>query len=355
MNLERILSEIRPVSEEWRNRAREHTAHLIMPPRALGRLHEVAERLCAIQRTLTPQVSHKGLFVMAGDHGVVEEGVSAYPQVVTGEMVRAFLRGGATINALARAVGAQVWVVDLGIVPALEPATLPGGAGFVVKKVAAGTGNIAKGPAMSREQAERAVVFGFEVVAERIRSESLELVGMGDMGIGNTTPSAAIAAALTGRSVEELVGMGTGVDAAGLSRKQRAVRRALELNRPDPQDALDVLSKVGGFEIGGIAGGFLAAACHGVPAMLDGFISTAGALIAQGLCPSVTQYLFAAHGSAEGGHRFMLEKLGEEPLLSLDMRLGEGTGAALAMSLVDAAARVMREVLTFEQAGVTEG
>ena len=265
-----ILEGIEPADRRWLERARERTAGLLMPTRALGRLHDIAERLCAIGNTLQPEIARKGVLVMAGDHGVVAEGVSAYPQEITGEMVRAFLAGGAGINVLSRQVGAEVRVVDLGIIPDLDPQQMEGGKGLWVRKVGHGTGNLARGAAMSRDQAARAILAGFDS-ASRFFRDGVQILGTGDMGIGNTTPSAAIGCVLTGASPEDMVGRGTGVDDAGLGRKRDAVARGIAQNRPDPTDALGVLATVGGFEIGGITGCVLAGAFHGRPVVIDGF------------------------------------------------------------------------------------
>ncbi len=351
MKLEHVLDEIRPADDEWMDKARARTAQLLMPSRALGRLHEISERLCAIQQSLSPTIARKVILVMAADHGVVAEGVSAYPQEVTGAMVQTFLVGGAGINAICRHVNADVWVVDMGIIPELDPGTITGSDCLIVRKVAPGTANLARGPAMSREQAQQALLAGFQIAADMF-GEGYDIVGTGDMGIGNTTPSAAVGVVITGAAVEEMVGRGTGVDDSGLTRKREAVRRGLETNRPDATDGLDVLAKVGGFEIGGIAGAILAGAYYRRPVVIDGFISTAGALVASTLCPTVNDYLFAGHCSAEPGHRIMLQHLNLTPILDLGMRLGEGTGAALAMSVMEGAVRVFREMLTFEEAGV---
>jgi nicotinate-nucleotide--dimethylbenzimidazole phosphoribosyltransferase len=351
MKLEEIIEGIKPVDPEWIQKAQERTAQLVMPTRALGRLHEISEQLCGIQETLEPSINHKAILVMAGDHGVVEEGVSAYPQEVTPAMVQTFLAGGAGINAISRQVGADVRVVDMGVIADIDTTGLKGAGCLVVQKIANGTANFTKGPAMSRQDAETAVVTGFEN-ASKLIEEGADILGTGDMGIGNTTPSAAIGAVLTGAILDEMVGRGTGVDDAGLARKRDAIRRGIELNKPEPEDGLDVLAKVGGFEIGGIAGAILAAAFHRRAVVVDGFISTAGALIAQALCPTVKDYLFAGHFSEEPGHRMMLQHLGLKPILDLGMRLGEGTGAALAMSVMEAAVRMFKEVLTFEEAGV---
>jgi nicotinate-nucleotide--dimethylbenzimidazole phosphoribosyltransferase len=353
MNLEEIVRKIEPVRQEWVEKAREHTALLAIPLRALGRLHDIAERICGICGTLEPDVTTKAFLVMAGDHGVVSDGVSAFPQEVTGEMVKNFLRGGAGINVLARQVGAQVRVVDMGIIPDVDPVPSQGRNRLHVCKVGRGTGNIARGPAMSRQQAEQSVLHGFRLASD-LFSAGTRLLGTGDMGIGNTTPSAAIGAVLTGTPVGRMVGLGTGIDEDALEKKREIVRQAIDINRPNPGDGLDALAKVGGFEIGGIAGCILAGAYHRRPVVIDGFISTAGALVAQALCPAAPEYVFAGHCSQESGHRRMLEHLGLEPILDLRMRLGEGTGAALAMGVIEGAVRVFREVLTFEDAGVSK-
>lgn len=351
--IEAIVSGIQPLEQQWIDNAMARTAQLVMPPRALGRLHEIAERCCAIQRTLNPVIERKAVLVMAGDHGVAREGVSAFPQEVTGAMVQTFLAGGAGISAIARHAGVQVWVVDMGIIPSIDPLSVPGGEHLKVHKIGPGTASFTTGPAMTREQAEAAVITGFNLACEQFE-QGMQVLGTGDMGIANTTPSAAIGAAITDASLDEMVGRGTGVDDRGLARKRAVIGKGLELNQPDARDGLDVLAKVGGFEIGGIAGMALAGAyCHR-PVVIDGFISTAGALIAQAICPDVTAYLFAGHQSEEPGHKLMLKHLGLKPILDLGMRLGEGTGGALAMTIMEAAAKVFKEVMTFAEAGVAE-
>jgi len=351
MNLEKILKGIKPVDQEWIQKAQERTAQLLMPTRALGRLHEISEQLCGIQETLAPSIDQKAILVMAGDHGVVEEGVSAYPQEVTPAMVQTFLAGGAGINAISRQVGADVRVLDMGVIADVDTTGLKGADRLIVRKIANGTANFARGPAMSHQDAETAVVTGFQEAAS-LFEQGVDILGTGDMGIGNTTPSAAIGVVLAKASVEKMVGRGTGVDDAGLARKRDVVRRGIELNKPEPDNGLDVLAKVGGFEIGGIAGAILAAAFHRRAVAVDGFISTAGALIAHSLCPTVKDFLFAGHFSEEPGHRIMLAHLGLKPILDLGMRLGEGTGAALAMNVMEGAVCMFKEVLTFEEAGV---
>jgi len=350
-NVKEIVDGIGSIDQEWVKKAQERTAQLLMPTRALGRLHEMSERLCGIQKTLKPAIDKKGILIMAGDHGIVAEGVSAYPQEITGGMVQTFLAGGAGINAISGHVGAEVWVVDMGIIPEINPADMPNGERLRIKKIAAGTTNFLKGPAMTTEQAEQAILIGFEQASELFEN-GVEILGTGDMGIGNTTPSAAIGAVITGKSLDDMVGRGTGVDDDGLKQKRETIGKAIDVNQPDVTDGLDILSKVGGFEIGGIAGSILAAAFHGKPVVIDGFISTAGALIAYTLCPTVIEYCFSGHCSEEQGHKLMLEHLGLKPILDLGMRLGEGTGGAMAMSVLEGAAKMFKQVLTFEEAGI---
>lgn len=348
MTLPELIEKIQPLDAAAMQAARARQNRLTKPQGSLGRLEDLSIQVAGITANPLPRLVHKVVTVMAGDHGVVAEGVSAYPQDVTPQMVLNFLRGGAAINALARHTGARVVVVDMGVA-----SDLPAHPGLIVRKVAPGTGNIARGPAMTRQQALQAVESGAEVI-EGLLAEGLDILATGDMGIGNTTPSAAIAAALSGLPVEQIAGRGTGVDDEGLRRKIAAIRSALEVNRPDPQDGLDVLAKVGGFEIGGLAGAILAAAAHRRPVVVDGFISTAAAMIAVRLAPTAREYLIAAHTSQEHGHHAMMSWLGLAPLLDLKMRLGEGTGAALAMSLVEAACKALAEMATFDEAGVSE-
>jgi nicotinate-nucleotide--dimethylbenzimidazole phosphoribosyltransferase len=353
MDLTEIIGGIQPLDRKWIEQAAERTAQLVMPTRALGRLHEVSERLCAIQKTLQPSIERKAVLVMAGDHGVVKAGVSAYPQEVTGAMVQTFLAGGAGINAIARHVNAEVFVVDMGVIAELDGLDMPGSDHLVTHKLAPGTADFTRGPAMSLQEAEQSIVLGFQE-ASRLFQNGVDILGTGDMGIGNTTPSAAIGAVLCDVGLDKMVGRGTGVDDEGLARKRDAVSRAIELNQPVSEDGLDVLAKVGGFEIGGIAGCVLAGAFHSRPVVIDGFISTAGALIAATLCPQVTDYIFSGHCSEESGHRFMLNHLNLDPLLDLGMRLGEGTGGALSMSIMEGAVCIFKEVLTFKEAGVAD-
>ncbi len=347
--LESTVERIAPQDAAWRGRARERLEQLTMPHWALGRLMDLAEDLAGMTRSMASPVAGKTIVVMAGDHGVTEEGISAYPREVTPQMVHNFVAGGAGINALAQVSGARLVVVDMGIAGDLGALVEEGR--VVSRRVGNGTQNMARGPAMSREEAVRCLEAGIEIAGEL--GDTTDLFGTGDMGIGNTTPSAAIAAAVTGQPVGQVTGRGTGIDDEGLAHKIEVIQKALELNRPDPADGVDVLAGVGGFEIGGIAGLILGAASLKKPVLIDGFISTAGALIAQTLAPDAADYMIAAHQSAEPGHALMLAHLGKRPLLDLDLRLGEGTGGALAMPLVEAAVRILTEVRTFEEASVS--
>jgi nicotinate-nucleotide--dimethylbenzimidazole phosphoribosyltransferase len=351
--LQTILAEIAPSDPRILKQAQDHSAQLVMPPRALGRLHDIGEKVCAIQGSLTPSLEQKAVLIMAGDHGVAAAGVSAYPQEVTGAMVQTFLAGGAGINAIARQVGAVVTVVDMGIIPELDPVQLPNGQALRVAKIGPGTADFTKGPAMTRDQAEAAILAGYCHALELI-DQGVQMLGTGDMGIGNTTPSTAIGSVLTGKTPRAMVGPGTGLAEERIAAKCNLVEQGIRVNQPNAQDGLDVLAKVGGFEIGGIAGIILAAAHRRCVVVIDGFISTAGALIAHALCPAALEYAFAGHRSQEPGHRHMLAHLNLNPILDLDMRLGEGTGAALAMPVIQSAVRVMNEVMTFAQAGVAD-
>ncbi len=325
--------------------AQRHLDALTKPPGSLGRLEELAVRMVALTGR-APSVAAPVIFTFAADHGVVAEGVSAYPQSVTAQMVENFLRGGAAVNVLARQAGARVVVADFGVA---TPLGAP--AGLVVRRIAAGTQNMALGPAMTRAQAVEAVETGAALAEEAIAAGA-DLLGTGEMGIGNTTAASAITAAITGAPADAVTGRGTGVDAAGHQRKVATVRRALEVNAPDVADGLDVLATVGGFEIAGLVGVILAGAAHRVPIALDGFFAGAAALVAVALAPDARHALFASHRSAEPGHALALRHLRLEPYLALDMRLGEGTGAALFVPLARAAAAIYAEMATFKSAGV---
>jgi nicotinate-nucleotide--dimethylbenzimidazole phosphoribosyltransferase len=348
MELEEIIGRIQPLDQAAMQSAQVRQNMLTKPQGSLGRLEELSIQLAGIYRNPYPSIKDKVIITMAGDHGVVVEGVSAFPQEVTPQMVFNFLNGGAAINVLARHVGARVVVVDMGVAHDFVSHS-----SLIVKKVAKGTANMTQGPAMTRAQAEQSILSGVEIVEAEIK-RGLDIVGTGEMGIGNTTPSAAIAAVLTGESPAKIAGRGTGVDDEGLKRKVSAVERALAVNQPDPKDGLDVLAKVGGFEIGGLAGVILGAAAKGKPVMVDGFISTAAAMVAVAIAPAARPYLISAHRSKEIGHGIMLDWLTLKPLFDLDLRLGEGTGAALGISMAEAACKILAEMATFGEAGVSE-
>jgi nicotinate-nucleotide--dimethylbenzimidazole phosphoribosyltransferase len=347
--LEKTLQQISPRDKTAEAAARNRLDQLTMPHWALGRLMDLAVDLAGMTGTNKPDVSRKSVVVMAADHGVASEGVSLYPTEVTMQMVHNFVNGGAGINALAKLNGANVHIVDMGVNGDLSQFMKTDGIDIV--HVGNGTGNISAGPAMSKEEAVRCVEAGIRIAIEL--GKETDMFGTGEMGIGNTTPSSAIVSVMTGEKPSDVTGRGTGIDEKQLQAKIETIEKALGINKADPSDALDVLAKLGGFEIGGLAGLILGAASMRKPVVVDGFISTAGALIAYGLCPTAAEYMIAAHKSVEKGHIAALKKLGKKPLLDLDLRLGEGTGAVLAMNIVEAASRVLSEVATFEEAGVS--
>lgn len=360
--MKETLQKISPVNSEFFGKARKRLDNLTKPRGSLGRLEEFAGILVAITENTMPELDKKVVFTFAGDHGVADEGVSAFPKEVTPQMVFNFINGGAAINVLARHAGAEVVVVDIGVdfdfdssLSTLAKGGIKTGAGtfFISKKVMRGTKNMRKGPAMTREEAEKCIKVGIGLATEYAK-KGYRLFGTGDMGIANTTPSAAIASVLTGRSVSEVTGKGTGIGDAVLKNKIKVIEDAIALNNPDPNDPVEVLAKVGGAEIGGIAGLIIGAAANRVPVVIDGFISTAGALIAYCLEPKTKDYMFAAHKSVEIGHTALLQKIGLRPILDLDLRLGEGTGAALAMLMIEAGLKIYKEMATFGEAGVSD-
>lgn len=344
------ISNITGLDEAARARAKARLEQLTMPHWALGRLMDLALDLSGMTQTIRPAIDRRTVVVFTADHGVCAENTSLYPQEVTAQMVYNFVNGGASINALARQANAQVRVVDMGVIEPLDQ--LARDRKIISKKIRPGTSNMAVGPAMSFEEAVRSVEAGIDVATEL--SESTDIFGTGDMGIGNTTASAAIVSVLTGLTPGEVTGTGTGINQEQLRHKIDVIERAIATNAPDKHNGLDVLSKVGGFEIGGIAGLILGAARLRRPVIVDGFISTAGALIAASLCPASRDYMIAAHKSVERGHTAALHHLGLQPFLDLNLRLGEGTGAALTMNLVAASVAVLTEVATFAEAGVSE-
>ncbi len=344
----KTIENIEEISIDSDGKLKEKFNKLAIPAGSLGRLEEFATIYASIKGSSDATIRDKVVFTIAGDHGVSSEGVSNFPQEVTRQMVKNFLDGGATISILARHVGARVVVVDCGVKADFEPVE-----GLKIKKVGYGTDNIASGPAMSREQAVKSLEAGIESFNEELHN-GIDIVATGDMGIANTTPSSAIIACLTGTDLGKVTGRGTGLNDKGVEKKINVIKTALDINKPDPSDPLGVLSKVGGFEIGGIAGLCLAAASHRIPVVIDGFISTAAALIACAIEPKVNNYLISSHTSAENGHKVALEKLQKKAILNLDLRLGEGTGAVLAMSLIEAGVKTLSQMTTFSEAGVSK-
>lgn len=341
------IAKIEKIDYSLTEKTQKRLDSLTKPQGSLGRLEEIAKTIVEITANENPPLKNKVIFTLAADHGVAKEGVSAFPQEVTPQMVYNFVAGGAGINVLARHAGARVVVVDMGVAAELKAE------GVRNKKVNFGTRNMAEGPAMTKEEAVKSIEAGIEVFEEEF-ANGIDIVGTGDMGIGNTTASSAIAACFTGRPVEELTGRGTGISDEGYRNKITLIKKALEVNKPDPRDVIDVLSKVGGFEIGGLAGVILAAASRRIPIVIDGFISAAGALIAYHLEPAVRDYLIAAHSSVEQGHKIVLAHMRLAALLDLNLRLGEGTGSALAMNIIEAAIKILTQMATFESASVSE-
>jgi nicotinate-nucleotide--dimethylbenzimidazole phosphoribosyltransferase len=346
-DFEKIIGAIAPVSIENLSQAQKYLDALTKPPGSLGRLEELGRRYAAIKGLDSPRVRSKAVYVFAADHGVAQQGVSAFPAEVTPQMVLNFLNGGAAINVLAKHFAAEVRVVDMGV--NYDFGGLPG---LLNKKVAMGTGDLSLGPSMKRSQAEKAVQVGMELAREAVGG-GVDILGTGDMGIGNTTASVAIIAALTQRPVEEITGRGTGIDDETWQRKIRVVEKALRINEPDDKDPLDVLAKVGGFEIAGIAGFILGSAAARTPVVIDGVISGAGALIAHRLSPAAGDYMFMSHRSQEPAHEVVFDQIKQEALFDFGMRLGEGTGAIIGMSLLEAAVKIYSEMATFENAGVS--
>jgi len=343
-----IKKRITPVDISKMKRAQERLNALTKPRGSLGKLEEIAKLIVGITGKENPVLGKKIIFTFAADHGVVKEGVSAFPQVVTGQMVYNFLSGGAGINVLARHVGARVVVADLGVASDLNPDKR-----FIIKKINYGTKNMAEGQAMTRDEALRSIEAGIEIFEEEFK-KGVDIVGTGEMGIGNTTAASAITASFTNIPLVQLTGRGTGLNDKELENKIRVIEKALAINKPNAKDPIDVLAKVGGFEIGGLTGVILAACARRVPVVIDGFISASAALIAYCLEPKTKEYMIAAHASVERGHIFALNHIGLKPIFDLELRLGEGTGAALAMGIIDASLKIMTEMATFKGAQVSE-
>lgn len=344
--IEQIIQKIAPINGDMDTLIQQRLDSLTKPPGSLGRLEELAKTICRIRGEVVSEIKNKKIFVFAGDHGVVDSGVSAFPQEVTGQMLQNFIGGGAAINVLSRFAGASIEVIDVGVKGETPE-------GVMDKKVARSTQNMSLGPAMSSEEAIASIKAGIEVVEQACEKEKLDLIGFGEMGIGNTTAATAILAALCEESIDEITGKGTGINDQARLNKVAVIEKALEKNKPYAEDGLDILTKVGGFEIGAIAGGILAAASNRIPILLDGLIATAGALIAWKLQPAVTDYLIASHQSEEPGHKKMLNLLQVNPYLDFNLRLGEGTGAALLMNFSDASIKILNEMATFDSAGVS--
>jgi nicotinate-nucleotide--dimethylbenzimidazole phosphoribosyltransferase len=350
MDLQSILSNITNTNGKFAEQAQDRLDNLTKPQGSLGRLEEFAKQLVAISEKEMPELDKKVVFTFAGDHGVAEEGVSAFPKEVTPQMVLNFIHGGAGINALAGHAGADVVVVDIGVDHDFGDLKKDG---FVSRKVISGTKNMRKGPAMTRDEAEKCIQVGIELANEYAK-KGYQIFGTGEMGIANTTPSSAITSVITGKSVEDITGRGTGINDDAWKNKVQVIKDSIEINKPDSSDPIDLLAKLGGAEIAGIAGLVIGAAANKVPVVVDGFISTAGALIAYLIEPKTKDYMFAAHMSQEIGHKSILGKIGLRPIMDLDMRLGEGTGAALAMLVIEAGLKIYKEMATFAEAEVAE-
>ena len=348
MDITTLIRSIKPLDAKSQKQARVKQDNLTKPKGSLGRLEDLSIQLAGIYRTAAPKIKKKAIFTMAADHGVCAEGVSAYPPEVTAQMVLNFASGGAAINVLGRHVGADVIVVDMGVASDMSwPSSI------VSRKVRKGTRNMMRETAMTSSEASDAIMHGVELGINAAEN-GYDLIGIGDMGIGNTTAASALTAVFTGRPVAEVTGRGTGLDEDGLQKKIKVIEEVINLRRPDPSRPLDVLQRVGGLEIAGMAGVIIGAASRGVPIVLDGFISSSSALIAAGLAPESKSYMIASHRSVEKGHRAILDYLGLEPILDLRMRLGEGTGAALAMNIIEASCKILNEMATFESAGVSK-
>jgi nicotinate-nucleotide--dimethylbenzimidazole phosphoribosyltransferase len=348
-----IAGQIHSIERNWFDKAEDRQNRLTKPPQSLGRLEDIACRMAAIQQTLSPAVDRKSIVIFAADHGVTEEGVSPYPAEVTAQMVANFLRGGAAINALAKTAGADLVIVDAGVkspIPAVNISNKK--IQFIQKPVRKGSRNFAHEPALTPEETVIAIRLGY-CLALKAKAAGVNLIGIGEMGIGNTTAAAAVTAALTGLPAAAVTGRGTGADDEILAKKRSVVEQALHLYAPDANDPLLILQTIGGLELAGLVGVCLGAAASRIAIVCDGFIATASAALTVRLSPVSADYMFAAHLSSEPGHAALLRIIQQEPLLDLNMRLGEGTGAALAMNIIDAAVRAFTEMATFETAGVS--
>lgn len=346
------LKKIKDLDDGLMQKTQSRLDSLTKPQGSLGRLEELAKQVVGITQKENPSLKNKVIFTLAGDHGVTEENISAYPKEVTAQMVYNFISSGAGINVLAQHIGARVVVVDMGVAEKIQNSKFKM-QNFKDRKINFGTRSFIKGPAMTKEEAIKSIETGIELVEEEL-SSGVDIIGTGDMGIGNTTSSTAISSVITNKPLEELTGRGTGIDETMLKNKIEVIKKALEVNKPDASDAIDILSKVGGFEIGGLVGVILAGCAHRIPVVIDGFISGAACLLADKLEPKIKNYVIPSHCSAERGHRIILSYLGLKPLLDLDMRLGEGTGACLGISLVEAGVKILTQMATFKEAAVSE-
>lgn len=342
-----VKTAIPPLDIEMGQKVREYIDTLTKPPGSLGRLEELAVQLAEMTSEAFPVVSPPGVIVFAADHGVVEEGVSAFPQEVTVQMVLNFLNRGAAINVFSRQIGAMFEVVDIGVASDIEAD------GVVKRKIRYGTNNFCKQDAMTREEVEKAIAVGYERAEQMIKQGSKCLI-LGEMGIGNTTPSSAILGVLSGQDITALVGRGTGISAEKIRHKQEVITRALMERKPDPKDPIDILAKLGGLEKAGMTGAMLAAAANRIPILVDGFICTISALLAREICETASDYMIVGHRSVEPGHEIAIHLLGKKPLLDLDLRLGEGSGAAVAFPILQSAALMLKEMATFASAGISK-
>ncbi len=345
--IKHTLNQIQAVDPRNLEIAQERLDILTKPPGSLGRLEEFARRYAAIKGTDSPRVRNKTVFVFAADHGIVAEGVSAYPAEVTPQMVQNFLNGGAAINVLAQHAGAEVVVVDIGVNFDFEACP-----NLIHRKIAPGTRDMSKEPAMTRQQAEEALQTGIELAGQWVEKQT-DIFATGDMGIGNTTAAAAIMSLYGNKTPRQVTGKGTGIDEATLSRKIQLIEQAIRINQPDPKDPIDVLAKVGGFEIAGIAGLILGAAANKTPVVIDGLISGAAAVCACHMNSAIRDYLFPSHKSQEPGHDVFFQTLASPPLFDFGMRLGEGTGAVLALNILEASVKIYSQMATFREAHVS--
>jgi nicotinate-nucleotide--dimethylbenzimidazole phosphoribosyltransferase len=345
--IENTILSITHIDSNMMAEAQKKLDNLTKPKQSLGKLEDFARRIAGITGNLSPSLKNKTIFIMAGDHGVAREGVSLFPQEVTEQMIYNFLNGGAGANVLAKHIGARVVVVDIGAAAKIRTDSK----NFIDKKIAFGTKNIAIGPAMNRNEAMKSIEAGIEVFEEESIRGRIDVVGLGEMGIANTTAASAITSCITGAAVEDVTGRGTGISDEQLEIKMKVIRKALEINKP--KDPVDVLEKLGGFEIGGLVGLILAAAGKKIPVVIDGFITASAALIATEICPLSKEYIFASHNSVEKGHNIALKRMGLEPMFDLKMRLGEGTGACLGISIIEAGVKILTEMATFEDAEVS--